>query len=85
MYRGSIDDEIMYKTFSRQYDQHVNTYAENPSYYGGPPANKNYPNGQGIPEIIANEDYQLYDQGEYDPVDFNSGLIDGQRAAFFQG
>ena len=77
MYRGSVDDEIMYKTFSRYYDQHVITYAENPSYNGGPSAKKNYPIGQGISEIIPNEDYHLYDKGEYDAVDFNFGLIDG--------
>ena len=35
MYRGTNEDDILYNAFSKQYDQHINKFGENPSKYGG--------------------------------------------------
>ena len=83
MYRGTKEDDEMYRVFTRQYDQHINQFADNPTKYGGTNPTGNYINGQRVPDIVANEDFQLYDQADYDHSDFNFGAGDRSNQPFF--
>ena len=76
---------MLYKIFSKQYDQHIDQFAENPIKYGGTNSTNNFINGQRVPEIVANEDFQLYNHADYDHSDANFGIGDRYRQPFFMG
>ena len=44
-----------------------------------------YINGMRVPDIVANEEYPLYDQADYEAMNYNLAPLDPTRPPFFEG